>query len=564
MDVGAGQALRDALRARQSHSWSDNPFRSKWQPLLTGTTANVVSFSPTGAYLALGTTLGEVLVWELASMRTLVRTFTVPAGFRAGGGGGGGGGGGEPSPAPAAPAAPARADDERGGVCALAWSADGVRLFAGTTSCALLVWDVVAGSLLRATALGAQLGSSENPPRFLRPLPLRGGGGDGDGGGVSTTLLLVVPWSGAPLLLDWGAPPLAGGGAPAWALSEALLPPPKKRAVRATLTRVAAAAAAAVAAAEGAPAPAAVASTLRCDAVWGAAGGGGAELYLLSGRGDLCWLRLALPPPPGAGGGAPEALAVTRLAYAATPPPLSAPELHFLEGVAPAAGGTGPFAARRGGGGGGGAAAGGGGSGGGGSGALTAHDFLLPSLPACLLATTRAGVCLFDPFSLAPLPGERYCEPVDNTQLVSVAAGARGRVLYTLPHEHCAGHMAGGVYAFNRGRVGEVLLKRAPAESGGITRLDVHPTAGLVVGIGSRGAAFFLQEPVISSWAGPMYPPGERLRRPQPPPRPSPPPPRARPESPRPPPPAPRRTRRLQPHHRQCGVRGGRGRARPG
>jgi hypothetical protein len=477
-DVTSGQALRDALRARQPHGWSDNPFRSKWQSLYAGTTANVVSFSPTGAYLALGTTLGEVLVWELTSVRTLVRTFSVPLSFRASGGGGGGG----------ELAAPGKPDEERGGVCALAWSADGVRLFAGTTSCALLVWDVVTGALLRAAALGAQLGSSDNPPRFLRPLP---GGADGP------PLLLVVPWSGAPLLVDWGGAPLAGGAPPAWAFSEALLPPPKKRALRAALTRAAAAGG----------------TTLRCDAVWGAVGGGHGEMYLLSARGDLCWLRVALPP---AGEPAPAALAVARLAYAATPPPLSAPELHFMEAVAPCAGGTGPFSGRRGGGqfGGGGSGGGGGGGGpggvvvGGGGGGYSAHDFLLPALPAALLATTRAGVCLFDPASLAPLPGERYCEPVDNTQLVSVAVGARGRVLFTLPHEHCAGHMAGGVYAFNRGRVGEVLLKRPPHDSGGITRLDAHPAAGLVVGIGSRGAAFFLQEPVISSWPGPMYPPG--------------------------------------------------------
>ena len=123
------------------------------------------------------------------------------------------------------------------------------------------------------------------------------------------------------------------------------------------------------------------------------------------------------------------------------------------------------------------------------------------------MLTTRAGLCLHDPHTLAPLAQERYSEPVDATLLVSARWGKQGSQLYTLPSEK-SGHSAGGVYVFRRGVVGDIRLKRAPAESGGIVRIDVHPSAGVVVGIGSRGSAYILQEPIISSWPGPMYPPG--------------------------------------------------------
>ena len=70
-----GEELLHALRQQQGTGFLDEPLRARWQLLFAPTTANIFAFSPTGSFLALGTTDGVVHVWELASGRTLVRSL---------------------------------------------------------------------------------------------------------------------------------------------------------------------------------------------------------------------------------------------------------------------------------------------------------------------------------------------------------------------------------------------------------------------------------------------------------------------------------------------------------
>jgi hypothetical protein len=201
-------------------------------------------------------------------------------------------------------------------------------------------------------------------------------------------------------------------------------------------------------------------AVLSTDVAWAplAAGAAARELVVFTSRGDVTRVRLPAEPA---------ARAATRVAYALTPPPVVPVEIM---------------------------ASGAGGGGGGG----------------VVMLTTRAGLVVLDALTLLPAGAERYAETVDNTPLVTARFGAAGAV-YALPHEH-SGHMAGGVYAFRRGVVGDIRLKRAPQESGGIVRFDASPSSGVLAAIGARGALYTLQEPVVSRWPGPMYPPREGTR----------------------------------------------------
>jgi len=455
--------VRDAIRVSQGTGFIDEPLKARWQSLYSPDTANVLCFSPSGDFVTLGTTDGSVLVWEFASCRTLVRTLRLPVEALEGG--------------------------EGGGVLAVAWSFDSRLLFAGT-ACAVVVYDIASGLPLRVLKLEGLLGSG-NVVRMLRPHP------------IYRNVLLVVPWLGMPWLLEWsgksGECGLPGGSA--HQLSDSILPPPKKRVIRAQLAREASVKGGRV-------------KGLRCDAIWGGANAPSpGTLYLYTSRGDLCRLRIAalegelLNSVTNDSSQSPSTplLAVYRMAYTLTATPVLPPEIHSVSGCG------GPSYT-----------------------SSTPIPFSLPGhadacntdttdknknnsasssgggahhlLPPAIVITTRNGVVFHDIVDLRA--GERYNEPVDNTLMVTARVGRGGSVVYALPSED-AGHAAGGMYAFKRGNVGDIRLKRPPPESGGLVRIAVHPISGIIAAIGSRGSAFILQEPLIVSWPGPMYPPGQ-------------------------------------------------------
>jgi hypothetical protein len=343
------------------------------------------------------------------------------------------------------------------GISAIAWAGSARVLLAVSCGGVLIAYDVAASLALRVLILAPVLGMACGAPRAIRAHP------------TIQTLAILVPTQGMPFLIYWGGggkeissgrnndsgggggggddgSSVEGGGA--WQISEALLPPPVSKKSRATLAR------------RGAVARGGGASALVTDAVWAptlsAAEAG--EIFVATTRGDI--VRLRVPLICGN-------RTVIRLAAALTASPLVVPPELRSTVTARGAGSRG-----------------------------------------ALLLTTRAGLALFDAFALTPLPAERYAEPVDNTALVSARFGAGDAFVFALPHIH-SGHMAGGVYAFKRGEVGHVRLKRAPAESGGIIFFDAAPHQALLVGIGARGATYILAEPVVNRWPGPMYPPGE-------------------------------------------------------
>jgi hypothetical protein len=245
--------------------------------------------------------------------------------------------------------------------------------------------------------------------------------------------------------MPWLVDIFSGGGARQ--LSEALLPPPTSKKMRVALVR------------RGVTGAGRGSSALFCDAAWVPSGAGaGADLLVFTSRGDVTRLRVG---DPSSGHWAVDgASGVIRVAYGITPQPIVPPEL-CVRG---------------------------------------SHAML----------TTRTGLCIFDAgagvFAVDGAGAERYAETVDNTSLVSAHFGSGGRI-FALPHEH-SGHMSGGVYAFRRGIVGGIRLKKAPAESGGVVHFDVAPHARVLAGVGVRGAVFILQEPIVTRWPGPMYPPG--------------------------------------------------------
>ena len=388
------------------------------------------AFSPRGRFVAVGHLDGDVHVWEVSSgARTLVRTLRPP---------------------PFAPTLRGR------GISALAWAGSARILLAVSCGGVLVAYDVAAGLVLRVLLLAPVLGSVSGAPRALRSHP------------SEPTLALLVPTAGMPFLIDWGG----GGEGGAWQFSEALLPPPISKKVRAQLAR------------RGTGTRGI--GTVVADAAWAPtlAAAAAGELFVATTRGDIVRLRVHMNKPNkndgfdrgGAVGGGGVAgnrqrfdrdYSVVRLAATHTASPLVTPPELRVSVTARGAGARG-----------------------------------------ALLLTTRAGLVLFDAAALAPLPSERYAEPVDNTALVSARFGAGDAFVFALPHAH-SGHMAGGVYAFKRGAVGDVRLKRAPQESGGIVFFDSAPNQAMLVGIGARGETYTLAEPVVNRWPGPMYPPGE-------------------------------------------------------
>ena len=246
--------------------------------------------------------------------------------------------------------------------------------------------------------------------------------------------------------MPWLVDVCGGGGVRQ--LSESLLPPPISKKMRTALAR------------RGATGAGRGSSALFCDAAWVPSGEGArADVFIFTSRGDVTRLRIG-DPSSSSGWAVDGASGVVRVAYALTPPPIIPPELCVRGTQA--------------------------------------------------MVTTRAGLCVFDAgaavLAVEGHGAERYAETVDNTSLVSAHFGAGGRI-FALPHEH-SGHMAGGVYAFRRGVVGGIRLKPAPPESGGIVHFDTASHARVLAGVGVRGTVFILQEPVITRWPGPMYPPG--------------------------------------------------------
>ena len=73
-----------------------------------------------------------------------------------------------------------------------------------------------------------------------------------------------------------------------------------------------------------------------------------------------------------------------------------------------------------------------------------------------------------------------YCEPVDQTPLVSARLSFKDRAILALPSNDKAGHSCGGVYAFRVGAVGDLKLKAGPPS--GVAAFDVHPKLGFIVG----------------------------------------------------------------------------------
>ena len=325
----------------------------------------------------------QVIIWEVAAIRTVVRTLTLPSalpGHRA--------------------------------ILHLAWSANSRILFACTAGGLILCWDVERGLIARcfkAPVAGV---------RSLKPHP------------TVTTLLLLIPSSGMPWVLDWAAVPTSSVAASAssghsgsssasaddsasssasnnsrssdsttegwaWRLPECLLPPPRPP-VKSTRTGMAAQSSAAAASANNSSASSSSYSVvtgamlgsistigggggggpipkqfrgegLRCDGCWHSSDG--RLLYLATTRSDLVLLRLSTvdermaalersatsasisgATSASADGGIGQVsssssssqpslpsprLAVHRLAYVSTGPALPVPEIRHYAAVSP-------------------------------------------------------------------------------------------------------------------------------------------------------------------------------------------------------------------------------------
>lgn len=97
-----------------------------------------------------------------------------------------------------------------------------------------------------------------------------------------------------------------------------------------------------------------------------------------------------------------------------------------------------------------------------------------------LTVATRAGVILYAEDTLECVD-KGYAETVDNTPLVQSRLAFNDRVILALPHPK-SGHMAGGLYFFRRGAVGDIRLKAGPGVAGGIVYMDVHPRMQVIIG----------------------------------------------------------------------------------
>jgi hypothetical protein len=97
-----------------------------------------------------------------------------------------------------------------------------------------------------------------------------------------------------------------------------------------------------------------------------------------------------------------------------------------------------------------------------------------------LTVATRAGVILYAEDTLECVD-KGYAETVDNTPLVQSRLAFNDRLILALPHPK-SGHMAGGLYFFRRGAVGDIRLKAGPGVAGGIVYMDVHPRMQLIIG----------------------------------------------------------------------------------
>lgn len=124
-----------------------------------------------------------------------------------------------------------------------------------------------------------------------------------------------------------------------------------------------------------------------------------------------------------------------------------------------------------------------------------------------VMITTRNGLVMHHDRNLTVVD-RGYSEPVDHTALVSARLAMGDAFILALPTLR-SGHMAGGVYSFRRGVIGEYKLRMGPL--GGIALFDVHPSIGIVAGVTTRGQAFILQQVPFTFWPGPMFPPGFSL-----------------------------------------------------
>lgn len=315
--LGPAVFLNEPLRAQCVTN--QDPFAAKWERLHSADTATTVCFDPRGVFLAIGTIHGEVIIWDVASARTVVACLRIPRELP-----------GARNCSPALGVGPQIGKIAQEGaaanslvrptlsIAALAWSASAHLVFGATYSGLLVVWQAQTGAVLRAVSLPALMpgstfsapASAGDPPswiagssiRGLRPHPLL------------PHLLLVVPGEGMPLLLDW----VTGRG---WVIPDAVLPPTRARASKAMPpmpavfgaapsagTRFAAASGASAGAGAGVPAgmgaflhgfnsagatlgaaahaapaaPAATRQQLRCDAAWH--GAHGAYFYLATAR----------------------------------------------------------------------------------------------------------------------------------------------------------------------------------------------------------------------------------------------------------------------------------------
>jgi hypothetical protein len=463
----------------------------------------------------------QIIVWDVAAARTVLRCFTLPASLPG-----------------------AR------GVVSLAWAANSRVLFAVTQGGLLVAVDAASGAVLRAL-------QPPYPVRFVKPHPLCG------------HLLLLVPWVGMPWLLQWAPAPTAaaavvggdlsgssseservdprapaatagsggnngtvmhaglsvatatassssssssalpavwhdgvaieggdgdagdgdtspGGEGWAWRVPETVLPPPK---------RVSAAASAGAGGGKSSSSSSLASSLgargisgdgLRCDACWHS--GHGCVLYVTSSRGDLTALRLSVVEDAlagvaarvtGGGGssGSGSGLAPSRSAGPPPPPPpLTAYRLSHAYTAAPL-----PLPEVR---------------------HSRAHGFVS-------LVSSKAGVVLHADSGSLAATGRGYADPVDNTPLTHVRFSPGDRYILTLPYS-TSGHLAGCLAVFTRGSMQTYRLRAGPP--GGVSAMEVHPTVFMVAGITSRGTLHVLQAPCRTSfYPGPMFPPGFNL-----------------------------------------------------
>jgi len=412
--------LRHHLLLALKHE--DDPFKGKWQLLHEQENATCVAFSPTGDFIALGTSGGEVSrtravgaraqahhtslvpqvhVWDCTVTKFIARKFRVPV-------------------LNAQPASTASARAPRRVGC-VAWSDNSALLFAGAGDGTVAIFSSGTAEVVRVFNVGIV-------PRFLKPHP-------------ALPCLLVVPHVGLPVVLDW----VTGT---AVQLPESLLPPPAVRKnVRAKLLRGAA---------------------TRCDAVW--VRPGGRDLLLYSSRGELMKVRCGLTE--------------ARLAAAAGSAVIPTEDVYRvvrLSYVTPNAAPVLPPEMRQ-----------------------SAHA------PTVMLTTRDRGLILYNTTDLRCVD-RGYAEPVDNTVFASGRFGGPGdKYIFAVPSKDKQGRATGGLFAFPRGALGVLHFRRGP--SGSLALLDVHPRGqGMLVAVTLRGQVFTLQQPFVSYWAGPMYPPGFSL-----------------------------------------------------